>query len=274
MERKAKVTSAIVMGASIFVVAGLVSVAAPAVADTVSAVASWPMFAGSNDTQAAPVHAAAQKVAADTVAASEKTADEAPDGAPEGYVYLGDGLTVPAGGPGDCTATSWLGGSRSGDESAYVKMLGPELVDMGPGEFAQGTVGVDAEGRIATYTVAPGDVITAIGDRFCLGNGLTLDTLNHTRMIHPGDVLLLRFDSGIADIPYFAPNDAPAGFQQAPYEAAIESMGEASTAGNVDRMRAIWANTLSAMTTNVSDREAIESALAAGDLRVLRQMFP
>ena len=88
MERKAKVTSAIVMGASIFVVAGLVSVAAPAVADTVSAVASWPMFAGSNDTQAAPVQAAAQKVAAETIAASEKTADEAPDGAPEGYVAL------------------------------------------------------------------------------------------------------------------------------------------------------------------------------------------
>ena len=56
MERKAKVTSAIVMGASIFVVAGLVSVAAPAVADTVNAVASWPMFAGSANAQVAPVH--------------------------------------------------------------------------------------------------------------------------------------------------------------------------------------------------------------------------
>lgn len=52
------------------------------------------------------------------------------------------------------------------------------------------------------------------------------------------------------------------------------AMGEASAAGDVARMRSIWTDKLSAMTTHKPDRAAIESALASGDLRVLREMFP
>ncbi len=268
MERKAKVTAGIAM----VVVAGLAALAAPAVASTVGEASSWPVFAGS-DEPSQGVAVAALTAAVETVGAVPADAAD-PEGAATEYVDLGQGVSVPAGGPGDCTATSWLSETLRDGATASVTLLGPELVDMGPQELARGTVGLDDEGRIATYTVASGDVISAIGARFCLGNGLALEHLNHTRMIHPGDVLKLRFDPSIAAIPYFAPTDAPAGFQQAPYEAAIEAMGEASAAGDVARMRSIWADKLSAMTTHKPDRVAIESALASGDLRVLRQMFP
>ena len=50
------------------------------------------------------------------------------------------------------------------------------------------------DGRIATYTVAPGDVPPAIGDRFCIWNGMSLTTLNGipgSTAIQPGQVLVL-----------------------------------------------------------------------------------
>lgn len=268
MERKAKVTAGIAM----VVVAGLAALAAPAVASTVGEASSWPVFAGS-DEPSQGVAVAALTAAVETVGAVPADAAD-PEGAATEYVDLGQGVSVPAGGPGDCTATSWLNIAQSGDASAHATLLGPELVDMGPSEFAGGTAHHDDQGRIVSYTVAAGDVTTRIGERFCLGNGVALDSFNHKRTIHPGDVLILRPDPEIAWIPSYSPNDAPAGFQQAPYQAAMIAMGEASAAGDVARMRSIWTDKLSAMTTHKPDRVAIESALASGDLRVLRQMFP
>lgn len=76
-------------------------------------------------------------------------------------------------------------------------MAGADLVDMGPQEFATGTVEPDEQGRPLTYTVAPGDVIDVIGDRFCIYNGGALSLLNNypaDEGIQPGDVLTLNAD--------------------------------------------------------------------------------
>ena len=114
----------------------------------------------------------------------------------------------------------------------------------GPGarELAAGTASLDDEGRIETYTVAPGDALYAIGDRFCIANALTIAMLNHTRTIQPGEVLLLHPDSSIPWVPYFNPVDAPAGYQQIPYQFAVDAMSAAAHAGDLDAMRAIFAN--------------------------------
>lgn len=64
-------------------------------------------------------------------------------------------------------------------------------------DLANGEVGLDDQGRPATYAVAPGDVTSVIGDWFCIYNGLALSTLNMYRgadAIQPGDVLTLRAD--------------------------------------------------------------------------------
>ncbi len=69
---------------------------------------------------------------------------------------------------------------------------------MGAREFATGKVGHAADGRIATYTVEPGDSAWAIGDRFCIYNGLALSALNGYpggNAIQPGDVLVLDPDA-------------------------------------------------------------------------------
>ena len=162
-----------------------------------------------------------------------------------------------------CTDPAWIGpGTLSG-----------ALFDGGARELAAGTVGLDADGTIVSYTVAPGDAPYAIGDRLCIENALSLAELNHTRTIHPGQVLRLNPDPSVRWIPYYNPSDAPAGFQQIPYQSAIEAMGTAADAGDVDTMRAIWADGLAAMFTDPRDIDAIQEALDVGDLEVLRQMF-
>jgi hypothetical protein len=80
------------------------------------------------------------------------------------------------------------------DGGSWTATLTGDLVDMGTREFAVGEVGYAADGRIATYTVAPGDSTWAIGDRFCLYHGLALLSLNGYpggHAIQPGDVLVL-----------------------------------------------------------------------------------
>lgn len=170
MNRAAKITAAL----SASVVAGLVAFAvAPALAGPVETPAAAP---------ASPAPTQTPTAGADV---------------PDGYVYIGRGMSIPAGGPGDCEASAWIYIDSSGEGSAQVEMLGADLVDMGPREFAAGEVHVDEQGRPATYTVAAGDARWAIGDRFCIANGIALDTLNMYppgHAIQPGDVLRLNAD--------------------------------------------------------------------------------
>lgn len=117
--------------------------------------------------------------------------------APEEYEDVGNGTRIPVGGPGECESSAYIHIGSEGFEPMHVWQGGAELVDMGTNDFANGEVGLDSEGRPATYTVAPGDVLERIGDRFCIYNGGMLGPLNGygvDAVIQPGDVLTLNAD--------------------------------------------------------------------------------
>lgn len=151
--------------------------------------------------------------------------------------------------------------------------LNGHAVDTGSRELAEGTVTVNDAGHVITYTVAPGDAPDAIGQRLCIENALAIATLNHSSTVQPGQVLRLNPDPNLPWVPYYNPADAPAGFDQIAYQAAIQAMGAAADAGDVNAMRAVWADTLSDMFTDPADIDVIQGALDAGDPDVLRQMF-
>ena len=183
MNRSQKIATA----ASALAVAGLVALAAPAVASVASTVGGWAVF---NQPAAAPT-------AATATSTPEPEADAEAADLPGGYVQLGNGTSIPAGGPGECESSAYIWIGSMTDEPIHPEMLGADLVDMGSREFAVGDVKLDDQGRPATYTVAPGDALFAIGDRFCIYNGLSLASLNGYRgyeAIQPGDVLTLNAD--------------------------------------------------------------------------------
>ncbi|WP_194421078.1 hypothetical protein [Microbacterium abyssi] len=180
----------IAWGVAVLVVAGLVAIAAPAVT-AVLPVGNGPVAAPD---ASAPSTA---KPATDSPTENAAAEDTSTGGAPAGYVGIGHGTSIPAGGPGDCKASAYIWIGSDNDEPMHAEMLGADMVDMGPREFATGGVGLDDQGRPATYTVAPGDVTSVIGDRFCIYNGIALETLNMYPggdAIQPGDVLTLNAD--------------------------------------------------------------------------------
>lgn len=155
----------------------------------------------------APADVAAATPAAEPVVESSPEAElaEAPESAepadptdlPDGYVDVGHGTAIPAGGPGDCEASAYIWIGSDNGEPVHAEMEGADLVDMGPQEFAMGEIELDEYGRPLAYTVASGDVLSAIGHRFCLYGGASLATLNNYasgEQIQPGDVLILNAD--------------------------------------------------------------------------------
>lgn len=181
MNRAAKV----MVGVSAVIVAGLVAVAiAPFVMGPAEPSAA-------SSTASTPTHAPTPK-------GDDASVDTAAAGAPAGYVDIGRGMSIPAGGPGDCEASAWIYLGKEDDGTSVAEMLGADIVDMGAAEFATGEVHLDDQGRPATYTVAAGDVPSAIGDRFCIVNGGGgLEMLNGYPggdAIQPGDVLTLNAD--------------------------------------------------------------------------------
>ncbi|MEX0153247.1 hypothetical protein [Microbacterium sp. LMI1-1-1.1] len=166
-----------------------------------------------------------------------------------------------------CSGMSEVYGSGGG---LYMERRGT-LRDLGPREFAQGEVAFDEEGTPVTYTVEPGDVEAVIAERLCAYP--TLGMMNHVRTIQPGQVLWLTPDPDSPWVPYFSPADAPAGFQQIPYQQAIESAGRAVDAGDVDTVRAIWNDTLKGMFTNQGTLDAVQEVVDSGDPDALRQLF-
>jgi len=145
------------------------------------------------------------------------------------------------------------------------------LRDRGAREFAQGEVTLGEDGTPATYTVEPGDVLAVVAERLCAYP--SLDSMNHRRDIHSGQVLWLTPDPDLPWIPYFNPDDAPAGFPQIPYQQAIESAGAAVDAGDVDTVRRIWNDTLKGMFTSQETIDAVQKVVDSGDLDGLRQLF-
>jgi len=179
MNRPQKIATVV----SVLAVAGLVAIAVPAATSAVSEIGSWGL--------------SPKSAAAPAAAPTSSTAPKTETDLPAGYVDVGNGTFIPAGGPGDCESSAYIWMGSMGDEPMHAEMGGADLVDMGPREFAVGEVGLDDQGRPATYTVAPGDATYAIGDRFCIYNGLALETLNgysHGAVIQPGDVLTLNAD--------------------------------------------------------------------------------
>ena len=256
MNRGAKITTGVV----VLVVGGLVALAAPTVSRAYAGMSSWAIF---QPTEEPAVEPTVETASAEDDPIGKKMVDELGDG----YVYVGNGTAIPKGSPAGCENPVWL---HIGEMTAS---LSGDLVDGGARDLAAGSAGVDDEGRIVTYTVAPGDALYAIGDRFCIANALTIADLNHTRTIQPGEVLLLHPDSSIPWIPYFNPDDAPAGYQQIPYQLAVEAMSAAAHANDLAAMRKIFAEDLARLFPNHADAHSIAKALAAGDLDVLRQMF-
>ncbi|WP_433676966.1 hypothetical protein [Microbacterium gorillae] len=145
------------------------------------------------------------------------------------------------------------------------------LRDLGAREFAQGEVTFDADGNPVTYTVASGDVEAVIAERLCAYPNL--GSMNHVRMIQPGQVLWLTPDPSIPWLSSFAVDDAPEGFQQLPYEQAFEAAGDAVDAGDVDAVREIWNDTLKGMFVNQETIDAVQQVVDSGDLDALRQLF-
>ncbi|WP_417554298.1 LysM peptidoglycan-binding domain-containing protein [Microbacterium sp.] len=73
--------------------------------------------------------------------------------------------------------------------------LSGEVSDTGVRQYAVGEPTLDAEGRILSYTVAPGDALEAIATRFCI-DANSFGTYNKVTYwaMQPGDVLVLRPD--------------------------------------------------------------------------------
>ncbi len=170
--------------------------------------------------------------------------------------------------PEACSGMSQVVSEKTG--GLYWERLGV-LRDLGAREFARGEVTFDEDGTPSTYTVEPGDVEAVVAERLCAYPNL--GSMNHRRDIHPGQVLWLTPDPGIPWVPYYNPHDAPAGFQQIPYQQAIESAGAAVDAGDVDTVRAIWNDTLRGMFTDQETIDAVQKVVDAGDLDALRQVF-
>jgi LysM repeat protein len=250
-----KAAGKIAIGVSVLVVGGLVALAAPTVAAVHGEVSSWAVFASTTN----PTNPPASE--------DDPVAENMMDELGEGYTYVGNGTVIPKNTPAGCENPVWV---HTGRMSAS---LGGQLIDQGERDLAAGSPGLDADGKIVTYTVAPGDALSAIGDRFCIANPLAIATVNHTRTIQPGEVLLLRPDESIPWVPYYNPDDAPAGYQQIPYQLAVEAMSTAAHAGDLDAMRSIFQNDLIGLFPNPADADIIADALEVGELGVLRQMF-
>jgi len=156
------------------------------------------------------------------------------------------------------------------EEGLYQEREGT-LQDLGARDYARGEVTVDEDGTPVTYTVEPGDVEAVIAERLCAYP--TLGSMNHVRTIQPGQVLWLTPDPESPWVPYYSPSDAEEGFQQIPYQQAIESAGAAVDAGDVDRVRTIWNDTLKGMFTDQGTISAVQQVVDSGDLDGLRQLF-
>lgn len=169
--------------------------------------------------------------------------------------------------PENCSALSEVYGTTG---SLYLERQGT-LRDLGAREFARGEVTVDEDGTPVTYTVEPGDVLAVIAERLCAYP--TLDSMNHVRVIQPGQVLWLTPNPDTPWVPYYSPDDAPEGFLQIPYQQAIESAGRAVDAGDVDTVRSIWNGTLKGMFTTPETIDAVQQVVDSGDIDALRQLF-
>lgn len=254
MKRSTKIT----MVVSAAVVTGLLVLALPAMLGATTWVTG--VF-GAGSAGSAPAASAAPT---DDPDAGELAADD-------GLVYLGDGISVPAGGPGDCTTSARINIRAEDDEPYHSKLLG-EIVEMGPSELASGEVLKNDDGEIYAYVVAAGDSPIAIGERFCI-DFTTVMSHNHVRVnINPGDVLYLRPDPTLPWIDPYSPFDVQPGEKTGPYYDGIDFMRNAVVAQDLAEAQRVWSGL--GPRVHPDARAIVSHALEIGDWELLRQMFP
>ncbi|MFD5213111.1 hypothetical protein [Microbacterium sp. NPDC058345] len=86
-------------------------------------------------------------------------------------------------------------------------------------------------------------------------------------------MLWLTPDPELPVVPYYNPDETEPGFRQGPYQQAIEAAGAAVDAGDLDRVRAIWNDTLKGMFVDQETINIIQEVVDSGDLDALRQAF-
>lgn len=256
MDLRAKIA----LGVSALVVGGLVAVAIPTVAVMVDA-----------------VHTTAQGVAELTKTSTPSptptttptdASDDEKSLAEWGYVPLGEGTWIPAGGPGDCTTTAMLG-----VKDGVHQMLGGAVMDMGAQDGARGEVVSDAAG-IRSYIVAPNDNLIAIGERLCVSYP-GLIPFNHVlgHAIQPGQELILRPDPAIPWIDPYSPYGAiPNETSTVAYNTAIYEMGTFVRNRDLTAARALW--TRLAPDIDPAITPFVSAAFKSGDWYVLGHLFP
>lgn len=181
------------VGVPTVVIVGLIALAAPAVA----VVAPWLNVERQSEPASAPRESVTE-APEPTIESPPKLSNplvwedaEQTDSDGDGYIYAGNGTWFSAKGPGDCPSNAAIHPYGAFDPEAQ---LGGELRDMGSSEFASGEVGYTADGLIESYTVAPGDALIGIGERFCVDD-ITIGAYNDVlddEGIQPGDELVLR----------------------------------------------------------------------------------
>lgn len=253
MQRTTKITTAVVVVA----IAGLVAVAAPAVIGAAPAVVdagSW----------------VSERFAAEPSTAPTSRAEKTEQG---GLVDLGDGISVPAGGPGDCTTNALINIYRDDGSPMHAKLLG-ELVEMGASELASGPVTLDAAGEIFSYEVQAGDSLIAIGERFCV-DYVTVSSFNHVRgnePISPGDTLYLRPDPTLPFVDIYGPYNAEPGSSTIPYYDGVAAFSTAVATADLGAARWLWKRLEKDMHPETA--AVITQALSDDDLPLLRRLFP
>lgn len=249
-----KPATKIATAVAVVAIAGMVALAAPPVVG----VASWAAE------RFAPTAAAPSTHAEAAVADSDSDV-------PEGYVDIGDGVSIPAGGPGDCTTNARISITGQGDASPTAR-LGGRLVEMGATELASGQTILDEEGAIIAYEVAPGDSLIMIGERFCI-DYLTVGMYNHVKgSIHPGNVLFLRPDPALPWISPYAPHAAEPGSSTIPYYNTIDEFARVIAAQDAAGAHSVWERLAPDIAPDATP--LIERALEESDWSLLRQLFP
>ncbi|MGS0567208.1 hypothetical protein ACU8V6_00195 [Vibrio alginolyticus] len=248
-----KITTAVVVVA----IAGLVAVAAPAVIGAAPAVVRRGLV-GVGALRHRAFHG------------PDESRGEAEQG---GLVELGDGISVPAGGPGDCTTNALINIYRDDGSPMHAKLLG-ELVEMGASELASGPVTLDAAGEDLLLRGAgrrqPHRDRRAILRR--LRHGLQLQPRARQPADQPGDTLYLRPDPTLPFVTSTGrttPSPAP---PPSPTTTAWRRSSTAVATADLGAARWLWKRLEKDMHPETA--AVITQALSDDDLPLLRRLFP
>lgn len=187
----------------------VIALAALAVAGCSEQAADIAASVATTTPSAAPVHEVVPEVTAEAGDPGDDSVDFE-DGHPckeqPGEFYCAEGVIVDIEAlPDGCTSYAMITIGSDGPGKPWYGTLGGEPYDRGPRDHATGEVGLNADGQIETYTVAPGDYIEQIGERLCMDE-VYLAMYNLVNRVgyrdgyhdlYPGEVLTIRPDPDV-----------------------------------------------------------------------------